>query len=46
MECQALVASWRQRKRSDLAIETGLTLRLVFKLPLRRVEGFLRSLFD
>ena len=35
-----------QRKYSDLAIETALTLRLLFKLPLRQVEGFLRSLFD
>ena len=29
-----------------MAIETALTLRLLFKLPLRQVEGFLRSLFD
>ena len=29
-----------------LAIETALTLRLLFQLPLRQVEGFLRSLFD
>ena len=28
-----------------LAIETALTLRLVFHLPLRQTEGFLRSLF-
>ena len=34
-----------QRKFSDLAIETALTLRLVFGLPLRQAEGFLRSLF-
>ncbi len=33
-----------QRKFSDLAIESALTLRLVFKLPLRQTEGFLRSL--
>ena len=31
---------------SDLAIETALTLRLLFKLPLRQTEGFLRSLFN
>ena len=31
------------RKFSDLAIETALTLRLVFRLPLRQTEGFLRS---
>jgi IS5 family transposase len=33
-----------QPKFSDLAIETALTLRLVFHLPLRQAEGFLRSL--
>jgi hypothetical protein len=32
-----------QRKFSDHAIETALALRLVFKLPLRQAEGFLRS---
>ena len=31
-----------QRKFSDHAIETALTLRLAFKLPLRQAEGFLR----
>jgi len=34
-----------QPKFSDLAIETALTIRLVFHLPLRQAEGFLRSLF-
>ena len=34
-----------QRKYSDLAIESALTLRLLLHLPLRQVEGFLRSLF-
>src|SRR5919106_436020 len=29
---------------SDVAIETALTLRLLFRLPLRQTEGFLRSL--
>ena len=47
------IASWKpapsgrrgaQRKFSDHAIETALTLRLVFKLPLRQAEGFLRSI--
>ena len=47
------IASWRgrpQHKRgaprrySDLAITTALTLRLVFHLPLRQAEGFVRSL--
>jgi hypothetical protein len=35
-----------QRKYSDLAIETALTLRLLLQLPLRHAEDFLRSLFD
>ncbi len=35
-----------QRKYSDVAIETALTLRLLLHLPLRQTEGFLRSLFD
>ena len=30
-----------QRRYSDLAIETALTLRLVYHLPLRQAEGFL-----
>ena len=34
-----------QPKFSDLAIETALTVRLVFHLPLRQAEGFLGSLF-
>ena len=34
-----------QRKYSDVAIETVLTLRLLFQLPLRQAEGFLTSLF-
>ncbi|MGK0482448.1 MAG: IS5 family transposase [Planctomycetota bacterium] len=34
-----------QPKFLDLAIETALTMRLVFHLPLRQIEGFLRSLF-
>ena len=32
-----------QRKFSDQTIETALVLRLVFKLPFRQAEGFLRS---
>lgn len=48
------IASWEpagvgtrggQRTYSDLAIETALTLRLLFHLPFRQTEGFLRSLF-
>ena len=34
-----------QRKYSDVAIETALTLRLLFHLPLRQAEGCLTSLF-
>ena len=34
-----------QRRYSDLAIETALTLRLVDHLPLRQAEGFLYALF-
>jgi len=49
------VASWKpapnglrggQKKFSDHAIETALTLRLVFNLPLRQAEGFLRSVLS
>ena len=35
-----------QGKFPDLAIETALTLRLVFKLPFRQAEGFLRSVLS
>ena len=35
-----------QQKFSDQAIETALVLRLVFKLPLRQAEGFLRSVLS
>ena len=50
----AAIAAWEpdgagtrgaQRKHSDLAIESALTLRLLFHLPLRQTEGFLSSLF-
>ena len=36
----------RQQKYADFAIETILTLRLLFHLPLRQTEGFVTSLFD
>ena len=36
----------RPKVYSDLAIEIALSLRLIFKLPLRQMEGFLRSLFS
>ena len=35
-----------QRTYSDLAVEAALTIRMVFHLPLRQTEGFLRSLAD
>ena len=34
-----------QLQYSDLAIETALTLRFTFHLPLRQTEGFLTSIF-
>ena len=51
---RAAIATWEavgvgtrgeQRQYSDLAIETALTLRLIFHLPLRQTEGFLTSIF-
>ncbi len=33
-----------QRTYADIAIEAALTIRMVFQLPLRQTEGFLRSL--
>ena len=35
----------RPKVYSDLAIETALTLRLLFKGPLRQMKGFLKSIF-
>ena len=35
-----------QLQYSDLAIETALTLRLLFHLPLRQTEGFVTSIFS
>ena len=35
-----------QRRYSNLAIRTALTLRIVFGLPLRQTEGFLDSLLS
>jgi IS5 family transposase len=49
------IASWKpaptgrrgaQWKFSDSAIEIALTLRLIFNLPLRQAEGFLRSVLS
>ncbi|HIE71988.1 MAG TPA: hypothetical protein EYP98_18410 [Planctomycetes bacterium] len=47
MECQALAASWRAAQVLRPGHRDGAhAIRLLFKLPLRQVEGFLRSLFD
>ena len=35
-----------QRRFSELAISTTLMLGVVFRLPLRQTEGFVRSLVD
>ena len=49
------MAGWRAAPRStrggqanysDLAIETGLMLRLAFHLPLRQTEGLMTSIFE
>jgi len=36
----------RPRKYSDIAITCGLTLKAIFKITFRAVEGFMRSLID
>lgn len=36
----------RQKQYTDLSIETSLTLRLVFHLPLRQTEGFISSIIS
>jgi hypothetical protein len=41
---ERLGARGGQRRYSDEAIQAALTLRLLFRLPLRQTEGFLRSL--
>ena len=33
-----------QRRYANIAIEAALTIRMVFHLPLRQTEGFLRAL--
>jgi transposase len=52
---QEVMAGWRAAPRatrggqasySDLAIETGLMLRLAFHLPLRQTEGLMASIFE
>jgi hypothetical protein len=35
-----------QRTYADIAIEAALTIRMIFHLPLRRTEGFLRCLAE
>ncbi len=53
--CEDAIKTWRaapsgepggQRVYADMAIEAALTIRMVFHLPLRQTEGFLRSLAD
>ena len=44
-EWSAPITEGGQLQYSDVAIETALTLRLLFHLPLRQTEGFLRSIF-
>lgn len=55
--CDGKLANWdakrtascqggRPRKYSNHAIETAVTLSIVFHLPSRQTEGFMRSLFD
>lgn len=46
MEAKSISQTGAPRTYSDLAIETALTLRPVFRLPLRQAEGFLRSLLE
>jgi hypothetical protein len=36
----------KEPQMSDLATEAALTMRMVFRLPLRQTEGFLRSLVE
>jgi len=44
--CASDRPAWRPIGLFDLAIETGLALRLVLHLPLRQTEGALRSIAD
>ena len=34
------------KRRGDLTVEAALTIRMVFHLPLRQTEGFLRGLTE
>ena len=52
---QAAIYAWRALKTgtrgaqpvyADIAIETALTLRLLFRLPLRQTEGFLGAVLS
>ena len=45
MEIKKSGKQGRKQKYSNLAIETILTVRLFFHLPLRQTEGFVMSLF-
>lgn len=44
MACKEKGRRGAQRKYSDIAIETALTIKLVFNLPLRQTQGFMHSL--
>jgi hypothetical protein len=44
LDRSAIRSTGRAAAVSNLAIETALTLRLVFRLPLRQTEGFVRSI--
>ena len=53
--CEEALDAWRapasgkpggQRRYADIAIEAALTIRMLFHLPLRNTEGFLRSLAE
>ena len=42
----AQATAGRQRTYANIAIDAALTIRMVFQLPLRQTEGFLRSLAE
>lgn len=44
--CRPAANPGGQRTYADIAIEAALTIRMVFNLPPRQTEGFLRSLAD
>ena len=46
MSCRAGPKPGRRRKYSNHAIETAVRIGLVYHLPSRQTEGFLKSLFS